>query len=142
MKIAIGNDHAGVALKNLISTYLKKTGHDVQNFGTDSEVSCDYPDIAHPVAMVVQNSEADLGILICGTANGVAMTANKHKGIRAAIAWNSEIAGIVHAHNNANILCIPARFVTGDEGVNIVEKYLSTSFEGGRHENRIKKIPC
>lgn len=142
MKIAIASDHAGVQYKTAIIEFLSKQGHEVKNFGTDSEASCDYADFAHPLASSVENGQTEFGILICGTANGMLMTANKHKGIRAGLAWNEEIAGIVRAHNNANILGIPARFVGLDLAMAMVVKFMNTEFEGGRHENRIKKIPC
>ncbi|MDX2189316.1 MAG: ribose 5-phosphate isomerase B [Bacteroidota bacterium] len=142
MKIAIGCDHAGYAYKLPIIEFLKKQGHQIVDVGTDSESSCDYPDFAHPVANKVEEKSVDFGILLCGTANGVAMTANKHAGIRATIAWTEEIAGIVRAHNDSNILCIPSRFVTLDMAMAIVVRYMNTPFEGGRHANRVKKIPC
>lgn len=142
MKIAIASDHAGVQYKTAIIEFLSKQGHEVKNFGTDTEASCDYADFAHPLAISVENGQTEFGILICGTANGMLMTANKHKGIRAGLAWNEEIAGIVRAHNNANILGIPARFVGLDLAMAMIVKFMNTEFEGGRHENRIKKIPC
>jgi ribose 5-phosphate isomerase B len=142
MKIAIGADHAGVSYKNALIEFLTKQGHEVKDFGTNSEASCDYADFAHPLALAVENTSFEYGILICGTANGMLMTANKHKNIRAGLAWNEEIAGIVRAHNNANILGIPARFVGLDVAMAMVVKFLNTPFEGGRHQNRIDKIPC
>ena len=142
MKIAIAADHAGVDYKKSIKEYLENLGHDVRDFGTDSEVSCDYADFAHPLASAVEAKDCEYGILICGTSNGMCMTANKHQGIRAGIAWTEEVAGIIRAHNNANILGIPFRFVTLDLAIVMVTKFLNTTFEGGRHENRIKKIPC
>lgn len=142
MKIAIGADHAGVTYKKALIEFLTQQGHEVKDFGTDSESSCDYADYAHPLALAVENASYEFGILICGTANGMLMTANKHKNIRAGLAWNEEIAGIVRAHNNANILGIPARFVGLDVAMAMVVKFLNTPFEGGRHQNRINKIPC
>ncbi len=142
MKIAIASDHAGVSHKKSIVEALKVQGHEVQDFGTNSEDSVDYADFAHPLSLGVENTEFDHGILICGTANGMLMAANKHQGIRAGLAWNEEVAGIIRLHNNANILGIPARFVGIDQAVAMVSKFLTTAFEGGRHQNRINKIPC
>ncbi len=142
MKIAIAADHAGVAHKKSILEFLKAQGHEVKDFGTNSETSVDYADYAHPVAKVVENKEFNYGILICGTANGMLMTANKHQEIRAGLAWTEEVAGIIRAHNNANIIGIPARFVSVEAAIAMVNKFLNTEFEGGRHENRINKIPC
>lgn len=138
--IAIGADHAGFEYKKLITAFLKD--HQLKDFGTYSEDSVDYPDFAHPVASAVENKEFDLGILVCGSANGVAITANKHQGIRAAICWTEELAKLARQHNNANILCIPARFVTVEEAEKITAAFLSTEFEGGRHANRVDKISC
>jgi len=140
LKIAVGADHAGFEYKQAIIESL--TGYEVKDFGTYSAASVDYPDFAHPVASAVENGEADLGILVCGSANGVAITANKHQGIRAGLCWNTEVAALVRQHNNANIVCIPARFVSPDEAKDIVEVFLSTDFEGGRHEARVDKIGC
>jgi len=142
MKIAIAVDHAGVAHKKSTLEFLKAQGHEVKDFGTNSETSVDYADYAHPVAKVVENKEFNYGILICGTANGMLMTANKHQEIRAGLAWTEEVAGIIRAHNNANIIGIPARFVSVEAAIAMVNKFLNTEFEGGRHENRINKIPC
>ncbi|QSE98574.1 ribose 5-phosphate isomerase B [Fulvivirga lutea] len=142
MKIAIGADHAGFAYKDLIKKLVKEIGNDIEDFGTHSAESVDYPDFAHPVASSVEKKESDLGILICGSANGVAMTANKHAGIRAAICWTAELAELARQHNNANILCIPARFISQEDTKAIVEKFLTTDFEGGRHERRVDKISC
>lgn len=138
--IAIGADHAGFEYKQLLMDLLKD--YQVKDFGAYSSDSVDYPDFAHPVATAVESGDNDLGILICGSANGVAMTANKHAGIRAAICWNEELAELARSHNNANILCIPARFVSKDLAKKITEKFLSTAFEGGRHNNRVQKISC
>lgn len=140
MKLAIGADHAGFELKETLSASL--TQHQLKDFGTDSADSADYPDFAHPVAFAVENKEFDLGILICGSGNGIAITANKHQGIRAAICWNTELANLARKHNNANILCLPARFISIKEALAITEIFLTTEFEGGRHANRVNKISC
>jgi len=140
--IAIGCDHAGVDCKNDIIAFLEANGHAVKNFGTNSSDSVDYPDYAHPVAAAVESGECAFGILICGSANGVAITANKHAGIRAAICWKPELASLAKQHNNANVLCIPARFIEDGEAIKMVEAFMQTPFEGGRHENRVNKIPC
>lgn len=140
MIISIGNDHAGTNHKKEIEKELKKTGIEVINKGTDKEESVDYPDLAHPVAEDVKNKKADLGIVICGSGNGVAMTANKHKNIRAAICWNKQMAILAREHNDANIISIPARFVTIDEAKEITRVFLKTEFEGGRHKRRRDKI--
>ena len=140
LSIAIGADHAGFAYKELLKEFLKD--HEVKDFGTYSADSVDYPDFAHPVASAVENKECDLGILICGSANGVAMTANKHEGIRAAICWSDELAKLARQHNDANIVCIPARYVTEDAAREITSAFLKTGFEGGRHSNRVNKISC
>lgn len=142
MKIAIGGDHAGFELKEIINAQLRVNGHNYKDFGTHSLDSVDYPDFAHPLASAVEKNEFDLGILICGSANGVAMTANKHQGIRAAICWTEEIASLARQHNNANVLCLPARFISAALAEKIVKTFLATSFEGGRHENRVNKISC
>ena len=140
LKIAIGADHAGFEYKVAIAKWLN--AENLKDFGTYSPDSVDYPDFAHPVASAVENGEFDFGILICGIANGVAITANKHHGIRAAICWNEELASLARRHNNANIVCIPARFISIEEAENIVKTFLSTDFEGGRHANRVNKISC
>ncbi len=142
MKIAIGADHAGFDYKELLKTHLEKIGHEVKDFGTYNHDSVDYPDFAHPVATAVERKEFELGVLLCGSANGVAITANKTQGIRAAICWTEEIASLARRHNNANVLCIPARFVTTEAAEKITDKFLSTPFEGGRHETRVNKINC
>ena len=140
LKIAIGSDHAGFEYKEAIAKWLN--GANVKDFGTYSPESADYPDFAHPVASAVENGEFDFGILVCGSANGVAITANKHQGIRAAICWNEEFAELARAHNNANIVCIPARFISIAEAEIIVKKFLETAFEGGRHARRVDKMAC
>lgn len=138
--IAIGGDHAGFDYKSMIIKHLE--GYEIKDFGTYSADSVDYPDFAHPLASAVENGEFNLGILICGSANGVAITANKHQGIRAAICWKEELAELARGHNNANVLCIPARFVSEEEARAICSKFLSSEFEGGRHANRVAKISC
>lgn len=142
MKISIGADHAGYEYKQKLIEKLKNEGHEVTDHGTDSPDSVDYPDFAHPVADDVSNKQVELGILICGSANGVAMAANKHANVRAAICWNEELAKLAREHNNANILCLPSRFIAYDLSEKITNNFLSTSFEGGRHERRVKKISC
>lgn len=142
MTIAIGSDHAGFEYKELIIKYLNKSGHNVLNKGTFSPDSADYADFAHPVAIAVETSVADLGILVCGSGNGVCMTANKHAKIRAALCWTTELAALARQHNNANILCVPARFVSKRMAQNMVKVFLESNFEGGRHQTRIDKIPC
>lgn len=139
-KIAIGADHAGFAYKQAITEAL--AGAEIKDFGTWSPDSVDYPDFAHPVALAVESGEFEYGILVCGSGNGVAITANKHQGIRAAICWNEELSQLARSHNNANILCLPARFIGLDEAKKIVEVFFSTGFEGGRHANRVNKIAC
>ena len=140
MKIAIGSDHAGFNHKEAIKDHLQQAGHDVEDLGTFIEASCDYPDYAHAVSLSVEQGKAETGVLVCGSANGVAITANKHAGIRAAICWEKEIAVLARAHNNANIICIPARFVSTDETFEMVDAFLATPFEGGRHQTRVGKI--
>lgn len=142
MKIAIGNDHAGTAYKKEIVKHLESEGYQVINFGTDSDDSVDYPDFVHPVADAVENKEADFGITLCGSGNGAQITANKHQGIRAALCWNNELVALARQHNNANVLSIPARFVSLYQALSFVDIFLKTPFEGGRHENRVNKIPC
>ncbi len=141
MKLAIGSDHAGFEYKERLRADLA-TRHEVKDFGTYNGDSTDYPDFAHPVANAVENNEFDFGILVCGSANGVAITANKHQGIRAAICWNEELASLARRHNNANILCIPARFIDFDLTEKIVTEFINTEFEGGRHATRVNKISC
>lgn len=140
--IALGGDHAGYEYKAALIKHLEAAGFSTKNFGTDGPDSVDYPDYVHPLATAVEAGEADLGILICGSANGVCMTANKHQGIRAAIAWQNDIAALARQHNNANVLCIPARFVSLDLATEMVDTFVSTDFEGGRHQNRVNKIAC
>lgn len=140
MNLAIGSDHAGFKLKNELLVHLLEKGLELQDFGPDTADSVDYPDYAHKVAESVSTGENNLGILICGSGNGVCITANKHKGIRAALAWEEEIAALARQHNNANVLCVPARFVSKTKAYKIVDAWLDTKFEGGRHQNRISKI--
>mgnify|MGYP002336372907 CR=1 FL=1 len=141
-KVAIGADHAGFEYKENLKKWLQAKGYEVKDFGTTSPESADYPDFAHPVADAVENKQVPLGILICGSANGVAMTANKHKGIRAAICWNEELATMARQHNNANIVCLPARYISYDVAEKITARFLQQEFEGGRHERRVSKINC
>ena len=140
MKIAIGNDHAGVETKNAIVTYLKGKGIEVENFGTDSNDSVDYPDFGHAVGTAVASGEATLGIVICGSGNGISMAVNKHAGVRCAVCWTKEIAALARAHNDANVISIPARFTAVPQAVEMVATFLDTPFEGGRHQRRVEKI--
>lgn len=139
--IAFASDHAGFSLKNQIKQYVAERGYDILDFGTDSEDSCDYPDFAHPAAIAVENGTANFGIAMCGSGNGIQMTLNKHQGIRAALCWKPELATLAKAHNNANFLVLPARFINFDEAKRIVDAYLNAEYEGGRHQRRIDKIP-
>ena len=140
MKIAIGNDHAGSDYKHAIVDHLKSKGHEVLNFGTDTLDSVDYPDFGHQVAQAVQNGEADYGIVICGSGNGIAMSVNKHQKVRAALCWMKEIAVLAREHNDANILSIPARYTSKQQAIAMVDAFLGTAFEGGRHQRRVDKI--
>jgi ribose 5-phosphate isomerase B len=140
--IPIGCDHAGYELKNAVIEHLKSKGYEVKNFGTDSADSIDYPDYGHPVADTVEANENMLGIVICGSGNGINMTVNKHKGIRSALCWSVELAELARQHNNANILALPARFISEELGLKMVDAFLETGFEGGRHQRRVEKIPC
>lgn len=142
MKISIGNDHAGPEYKLAIVKMLEANGHQVINHGTDTPDSVDYADFGHPVAIDVENKTSDFGIVICGSGNGIAMTVNKHQDIRAALCWTKEIAALARQHNDANIISIPARFTSIPQAVEMVETFLTTNFEGGRHANRINKIAC
>lgn len=142
MKISIGNDHAGPDYKKAIVQYLESKGHEVTNYGTDSSDSVDYPDFGHPVANDVSEGKADFGIVICGSGNGIAMTVNKHPKVRAGLCWIKEIAYLTRLHNNANVLSIPARYTSIQQAVEIVETFLTTEFEGGRHQTRVEKISC
>jgi len=140
MKIAIGSDHAGFLLKQELINYLTTKNIQVVDKGCYSEERADYPDFGHAVAISVESKEVDLGILICGSGNGVAMTANKHQQIRAALVWSKEIGILSRQHNDANVLCLPARFITESDALTITQSFLTTEFEGGRHKNRVKKI--
>jgi len=140
MNISIGNDHAGTDYKFAILSYLEDKGYTVNNYGTDTNGSVDYPDFVHPVAQDIDTKKADVGILICGSANGVAMTANKYQNVRAGICWIHEVTELTRQHNNANIICIPARYTAIPQVIKMVETFLNTSFEGGRHERRVDKI--
>jgi ribose 5-phosphate isomerase B len=140
MKIAIGSDHAGYKLKQTIITHLTNKGYNVEDFGTHTEESCDYPDYARAVANSVENKQADLGILMCGSGNGITIAANKHQGIRAALSWDVEIAQLARLHNDANIVSLPARFISEEKALQIVDIFLATEFEGGRHQKRVDKI--
>jgi len=142
LPIAIGSDHAGFAYKQQMIEWLKERGRVVQDFGTHSSDSVDFPDFAHPVAAAVEEGKASFGILICGSANGVAITANKHPGVRAALCWRVDIAALARQHNNANVICLPSRFTAFDDCRNMVETFMNTAFEGGRHVNRVQKISC
>lgn len=140
--IPIGADHAGFQLKTVVIEHLKKKGYEVEDFGCHSEDSIDYPDFGHPVASKVEGNEGVLGILICGSGNGINMTANKHQGVRSALCWKKEIAQLAREHNNANIIALPARFISEEEALEMVDVFFSTEFEGGRHQRRVEKIAC
>ncbi len=142
MKIAIGNDHAGTDYKLAIVGLLKSMNIEVINHGTDATDSVDYPDFIHPVADDVEHQRVDVGIIICGSGNGASMTANKHQKVRAALCWNKEITALAREHNDANILSLPARFISLPQALEMVKTFLNTPFEGGRHERRVEKIPC
>ncbi len=142
MKIAIGNDHAGTEYKLAIVGLLKSMDIEVQNYGTDASDSVDYPDFIHPVARDIDENKADLGIIICGSGNGAAMTANKHQKVRAALCWNKEITILAREHNDANVLSLPARYLSLNQALEMVQTFINTPFEGGRHERRVEKIPC
>ncbi len=142
MKIAIGCDHAGFELKTKLIEMLKLDGHEIEDFGCFSNESVDYPDFAHPTCESIENGQNELGILICGSGNGISMAANKHQGIRAALSWTPEIAELARLHNDANVLSLPARFVSEQTAKEIVKVFLTTSFEGGRHLKRVNKIAC
>src|SRR5690554_6238787 len=142
MKVAIGSDHAGFEYKAKIIEYLKGKGIEVEDFGAFSTDSVDYTDFAHPVSESVENKNADYGILLCGSGQGVSMSANKHQGIRCALCWNSDIARLSRQHNNANIIAFPARFVAYEYAIEMIEVFFNTQYEGGRHEKRVNKISC
>ncbi|TGD77931.1 ribose 5-phosphate isomerase B [Hymenobacter wooponensis] len=140
--IAIGSDHAGFEYKQMLGQWLRDNGYEVRDFGTHSTDSVDYPDFVHPLASAITSGELERGILVCGSANGVCITANKHQGVRAAIAWQEELAALARQHNDANIICIPARFISEETARGIVSQFLNTAFEGGRHQTRVNKISC
>ena len=140
MKIGICSDHTGVEYKSKLISYLLGKGYEVVNFGTDGTAGCDYTDYAHPLADAIESGACDCGIAICGTGNGMALTLNHHRGIRAGLAWNTRVGSLVKAHNNANVLVMPARFISYQMAVSIVRTWLTTEFEGGRHQRRIDKI--
>lgn len=140
MKVAIGADHAGFELKEKVKNHLQSKGYEVKDFGTYSEERADYPDFAHAVAVSIENKEYDLGVLMCGSGNGINITANKHKGIRSALCWTEELAALARQHNDANILTLPARFIDHNLALKCVDAFFNASFEGGRHADRIKKI--
>ncbi|WP_170312505.1 ribose 5-phosphate isomerase B [Botryobacter ruber] len=139
-KVAIGGDHAGYSYKNVLKEVLAELGHEVQDFGPDSDASADYPDHVHPLAQAVEAKKFDFGVLVCGSGNGVAITANKYPQIRAALCWQTALAKLAREHNDANIICIPARFLSVEEAVDMMKVFLSTDFMGGRHAERVRKI--
>ncbi|MBQ7449673.1 MAG: ribose 5-phosphate isomerase B [Paludibacteraceae bacterium] len=141
LRIALASDHAGYNLKLKVIDHLKKQGAEIKDFGCYSTESCDYPDFAHPMASAVENGDFDFGITICSTGNGICMTANKHQGIRAALCWDEPIARLARQHNNANVLGLPANFISEELALKMVDIFFSTEFEGGRHERRVNKIP-
>lgn len=140
MKIAFASDHAGYDLKKELEKYVEQKGYEIEDFGTHSTDSCDYPDYAHPAALAVESGKCDFGIAMCGTGNGIQMTLNKHQGIRAALCWQPALAALAKEHNNANFLVLPARFITPELAKQVVDAYLDAKFEGGRHQRRIDKI--
>lgn len=142
LHIAIASDHAGYALKQKVRQFLEEQGAQVTDYGCYSTESCDYPDYAHPMATAIEEGKADMGVAICSTGNGICMTANKHQGIRAALCWDEPLARLARQHNNANVLGLPANFITKEKAIQLVQIFFSTDFEGGRHERRVNKIPC
>ena len=142
MKLGICSDHAGFDFKTDLIGYLQEKGHEIVDFGTHSTASMDYPDVAHPLAEAVEKGEVELGIAMCGTGNGMQMALNKHQGIRAGLCWDVEIARLIRQHNNANVLVMPARFIPFEKVLEITDAYLTTDFEGGRHQRRVEKIAC
>ena len=141
VKVGVASDHAGFDMKEFLTGYLSSKGYDVVDFGCFSEESCDYADFAHPLALAVESGDVAFGVGLCGSGEGMAMTLNKHQGIRAGLVWNREIAGLIRQHNNSNVLVLPARFISNDEAMELVDVFTSTEFEGGRHERRIAKMP-
>lgn len=142
MKVAISGDHAGFEYKTKLIQKLKEQGHEVKDFGPFSDASVDYPDFVHPLSTALENEEFELGVVICGSGNGVAITANKHQGIRAALCWNADLAALARQHNNANVIALPSRFISYELAEQMMEIFLSTDFEGGRHLKRVNKIAC
>ncbi len=142
MKIGIASDHAGFDLKETLKTWLTANNYTVEDFGTHGCASCDYPDYAHPLAAAVESGDCTFGVAICGSGNGINMTVNKHQGIRSALCWDTELASLARQHNNANILALPARFISQEKALELLKTFLSTDFEGGRHQARIDKIAC
>ena len=140
--LGIASDHAGFEMKEELKRFLKEKGYEVKDFGTHSPESMDYPDVAHPLAESIERGEVSQGIALCGSGNGISMTLNKHQGVRAALCWNEELAALARQHNDANVLSLPARFISVDLAKRIVERFLESSFEGGRHLRRVNKIPC
>ena len=140
--LGIASDHAGFEMKEELRKFLVEKGYEVKDFGTYSSESMDYPDVAHPLAESIEKGEVSQGIALCGSGNGISMTLNKHQGIRAALCWNEELAALARQHNDANVLSLPARFISVELAKRIVEKFLESSFEGGRHLRRVNKIPC
>lgn len=140
--LGIASDHAGFEMKEELKRFLKEKGYEVKDFGTHSPESMDYPDVAHPLAESIEKGEVSQGIALCGSGNGISMTLNKHQGVRAALCWNEELAALARQHNDANVLSLPARFISVELAKRIVEKFLESSFEGGRHLRRVNKIPC
>lgn len=138
--ILIGSDHAGFEMKEILKAYLLESGYEVKDYGTYSQDSVDYPDFAHPLAKAINEAETEMGILVCGSGQGVCMTANKYANVRAALVWSAEIAGLTREHNNANVLCIPGRFISAEVAKECVKMFLTTPFAGGRHELRVAKI--
>ena len=141
-KIGIACDHAGFQMKELLVGYLSTKGYDVVDFGCHSEESIDYPDFGHPLAEAIENGELEQGVGLCGSGEGMAMTLNKHQGIRAGLCWNTDVAALTRQHNDANVVVLPARFISNDEAIAIVNTFLSSNFEGGRHQGRVEKIAC
>lgn len=141
-KVGLASDHAGFQIKEVAKEFLTHKGYDIVDYGTNSEASVDYPDYAHTLAKGIESQEVDLGIAVCGSGQGISITLNKHQNVRAALSWNVEIATLARKHNNANVLSLPGRFLNKTEAEAIIEAFLNTEFEGGRHEQRIKKIPC
>lgn len=142
LRIAIGGDHAGFEYKQLILRWLQSENFETADFGPYTPASVDYPDTAHPLAQSIEDGKYDMGILICGSGNGVCMTANKHQGIRAGLAWNKEVVELIRMHNDANVMCLPARFISAEEALDFAKTFIKTEFEGGRHATRVGKISC